>query len=134
MQKTKTVKKTTILVHSKTGLSALIAGLHLSEGGASLAKVSLPRLWRLINKPGQFLIFEGEDLTVICFNSGTAAKYVEQLVKTSTTLWSGQHITCRYAPEGAFSRVRARLFCSSPVLTWLITPELTRGKAVAEWR
>lgn len=127
-------KKTTILFHSKTGLSALIAGHHLSEGGASIAKEYLPRLWSLINEPGQFLIFEGEDLKVICFNSGTAGQYVEQLVKTSTTLWNGQHITCRYAPEGAFSRVRGRLFCASSGHTWLIAHELRWGKVVAQCR
>lgn len=128
------IKKTTILFHSRTGLSALIAGLILSEGGSSLTKEFLPRLWRQLNEPGQFLAFECENLRVICFNSGTAGKCVEQLVMTSSPLWNGQHIASRYVPEGVLSQVRARLFCSAPTYAWLIAPELRWGKDVGQWK
>lgn len=128
------IKKTTILFHSRTGLSALIAGLSLSEGGPSLTKESLPRLWRQLNEPGQFLAFECENLRAICFNSGTVGKYVEQVVKTSTGIWNGQHITSHYIPEGVLSQARTTLFCIVPSLTWLIAPELKWGKDVGKWR
>jgi|GEM_PF-1519965 len=127
------IKKPTILYHSRTGLSALIAGLSLSDGSFSERKDSLPRLWSQLKEPGQFLAFECVNRRVICFNSGTAGKYVEQLVLTSAALWNGRHITSRYVPEGVLSQARARLFCAAPAYTWLIAPELRWGKDVGEW-
>lgn len=128
------MSKTTILFHSRTGMSALIAGLSISDGGFRLIEGSLPRLWRKLNEPGQYLAFECADRKVICFNSGEAGTFVEHLVFTSATLWNGQHIVSRLVPEGVLSKARGRLFCFAPNFLWLIAPEIGWGKDMNEWK
>lgn len=120
-------EKTTILYHSRSGLSALVKGLKLAHGSPETLLSELLRLWPQMRKPGQFVSFALNDQTVVCFNSGAAPKIVQTVFSTGSNVWGVKHLKATEIGEGPLSALRAGLFARLPSQRWLIHYELVSG-------
>lgn len=127
-------KKITILLHSKTGLSALAAGLRLTAGSPVNLVTELLRLWPQMRKPGQFVSLETQEERVICFNSGATPRIVQMVFDTSIVLWELEHLHAKSLPEGPLAGLRARLLMHLPRHRWLLKFEVTAGGNVELWK
>lgn len=127
-------KKKTILLHSRTGLSALAVGLTLMRDTPERLFGELLRLWPQICKPGQFISLETSEQRIVCFNSGATSQIVQTVFDTSIALWGLEHLEAKLVPENPLGALRARLLTLFPAQRWLLNYELTIGSARELWK
>jgi len=124
----------TLLVHSSTGVAALIWGLRLVHDEARML-AALPALWPAVSKPGQSVTLESESraLKIICFNSGPTSKVAHRLMLAAVRLWDVEHLQPIYVQDGLFCWVRIQFYLRFPSQRWLLNTELS-GRRVVLWK